>query len=72
VALETKLAELTGIKIPADNKNSISITSVPYFKGQSAHFGMRIEKMKFDTEMPEGWSLPQEKQLKIELSGDNI
>lgn len=42
VSLETKLAELTGIKIPQDNKNSISITNVPYFKGQSAQFGMRI------------------------------
>jgi len=52
------LAELTGIRIPADNKNSISITSVPYFKGQSAQFGRRIEKMKFDKEMPLGWEMP--------------
>lgn len=70
--METKLALLTGIKIPVDNKNFISITSLPYFKGQSAQFGRRIEKMKYDTEMPSGWSLPQEKQLKIELTGDNI
>ena len=40
--MENKLAELTGIKIPQDNKNNISITNVPYFKGQSAQFGMRM------------------------------
>jgi len=72
VTLETKLAELTGIKIPQDNKNSISITNVPYFKGQSAQFGMRIEKMKYDTDMPSGWQLPREKQLKVELANDKL
>ena len=70
VALQTKLAELTGIKIPQDNKNSISITNVPYFKGQSAQFGMRIEKMKYDTEMQAGWQLPRQKQLKVELASN--
>jgi hypothetical protein len=57
--LETKLAELTGIKIPPDNKNAISVTSVPYFKGQPAQFGTRLQKMKYDMEMPEGWELPR-------------
>ena len=52
VALETRLAELTGIKIPVYNKNIISITNVPYFKGLGAEFGMRMEKIKYDTDMP--------------------
>lgn len=56
---------MTGIKIPADNKNAISITSVPYFKGQSAQFGTRLQKMKYDMEMPLGWELPKAQQLKI-------
>lgn len=47
MGLEKKLAELTGIKIPADNKSAISITSVPYFKGHSAQFGTRLQKMKY-------------------------
>ena len=66
VALETKLAELTGIRIPVDNKSTISITSVPYFKGHSAQFGTRLQKMKYEVEMPLGWELPRE-QLKVEL-----
>jgi hypothetical protein len=45
---------------------------VPYFKGQSAQFGMRIEKMKYDLDMPQGWELPREKQLKIELQSDSV
>ena len=61
VALETKLAKLTGVKIPTDNKNVISITSVPYFKGHSAEFGTRLQKTKYEAEMPEGWELPQDK-----------
>lgn len=72
VALETELARLSGIKIPTDNRNAISITAVPYFKGQSAQFGTRLQKMKYDVEMPEGWQLPRDKQLKIELANDNL
>ena len=49
------MAELLGIKIPIDNKSSISITSVPYFKGHNIQFGTRLQKMKYDSEMPEGW-----------------
>ncbi len=59
------MAKLTGIKIAADNKNAISITAVPYFKGYSAQFGTRLQKMKYDMEMPMGWELPKERQLKI-------
>ena len=32
-------------------------------------FGMRIEKMKYDKEMPQGWELPKQ-QLKVELTND--
>ena len=53
------MAKLTGIKIAADNKNAISITAVPYFKGYSAQFGTRLQKMKYDMEMPMGWELPK-------------
>lgn len=66
------MAKLTGIKIPVDNKNAVSITSVPYFKGQSAQFGTRLQKMKYDMEMPVGWELPRAQQLKIELTNDNL
>jgi hypothetical protein len=48
VNLENKLALLTGIKVPADNRSAISITSLPYFKGQSTEFGTRLQKMKYD------------------------
>ena len=69
VSLEKRLAELTGVKIPTDDKSSVSITSLPYFKGWAPMFGMRIEKMKYDKEMPQGWELPKQ-QLKVELTND--
>ena len=47
VGLEKKLAKLIGVPIPKDNKNAISITSVPHFKGHSAQFGTRLQKMKY-------------------------
>jgi len=58
VSLEKRLAELLGVKIPVDNKSNISITSVPYFLGHNIQFGTHLQKMKYDSEMPEGWSLP--------------
>lgn len=45
---------------------------MPYFKGQSAQFGTRLQKMKYDMEMPVGWELPKAQQLKIELTNDNL
>jgi hypothetical protein len=49
---------LTGTKISSDNKTAVSITSVPYFKGYPPQFGSRLQKVQYDTEMPEGWILP--------------
>lgn len=40
---------MSGIKISTDKKNSVSITSVPYFKGYSPQFGSRLQKVKYDT-----------------------
>lgn len=51
------MAELTGIKLEADNRNVVSVTSLPCFKGYSPQFGSRMPKGKYDNEMPEGWSL---------------
>jgi LMBR1 domain-containing protein 1 len=65
VALEERLARLTGVRIPADNKNAISITAVPYFRGEPAQFGTRLQRMKYESEMPAGWELPLERQLKV-------
>jgi hypothetical protein len=33
---------------------------------------MRMEKMKYDLDMPQGWKLPQENHLKIELASDKL
>jgi len=52
------LAKLSGIQISEDNKNVVSITSVPHFKGHSPQFGSRLQKVKYDTEMPDDWILP--------------
>ncbi len=53
------MATLVGVKIPVDNKNIVSITSVPTFKGQSPQFGSRLQKIKYDSNMPEDWKLPK-------------
>ncbi len=45
----------------------VSITSVPTFKGHSPKFGSRFQKVKYDTEMPKNWGLPQDKQLTLGL-----
>lgn len=50
---------MTGVKVPADNRSAVSITSLPYFKGQSTEFGTRLQKMNYDIEMPLGWELPR-------------
>jgi hypothetical protein len=53
------MARLTGIKISTDNKNIVSITSVPTFKGHSPQFGSRLQKVKYDPNMPQDWGLPK-------------
>ncbi len=58
IGLQTELAKLSGIQVAEDNKNVVSITSVPYFKGYPPQFGSRLQKVKYDTEMPDGWNLP--------------
>lgn len=57
------MARLLGNKIVSDNKNVVSITSVPAFKGQSPQFGSRLQKVKYDTDMPKGWALPKNKLI---------
>lgn len=58
--MQAKLAYLTGIKLNSDNKNVVSITSVPYFIGHSPQFGTRLQKVKYEMDMPEGWELPKD------------
>jgi len=46
------MAKTTGVPIKNDNKNIVSITAIPAFKGQSPQFGSRFQKVKYDTDMP--------------------
>lgn len=43
------MANILGVEVSSDNKNAVSITSVPAFKGQSPQFGSRLQKVKYDT-----------------------
>jgi len=43
------MSKLIGVSLKGDNKNAVSITSVPAFKGQSPQFGSRLQKVKYDT-----------------------
>jgi hypothetical protein len=52
------MGKITGVTSKNDNKNAVSITSVPAFKGQSPQFGSRFPKVKYDADMPENWGLP--------------
>ena len=66
------MAKLTGIPILADNKNVVSITSVPAFKGYPPQFGSRLQKIKYETDMPSGWALPTDQPLQISLINDKM
>lgn len=57
VGLQIKLAELTGVKVAKDDRNIVSITSIPAFKGYSPQFGSRLPKVTYDTDMPTDWGL---------------
>lgn len=46
------MAKIIGIPVKQDNKNVVSITAVPAFKGQSPQFGSRFQKIKYDADMP--------------------
>lgn len=46
------MATITGVTMKNDNRNVVSITAVPAFKGQSPQFGSRFQKVKYDTDMP--------------------
>ena len=52
VDLEEKMAKLMGVSVKQDNKNVVSITAVPAFKGESPQFGSRFQKIKYDADMP--------------------
>ena len=43
------MAKVVGFSTKADNKNLMSITAVPSFKGYSPQFGSRFQKIKYDT-----------------------
>jgi hypothetical protein len=42
------MAKMTGVTLKKDNKNIVSITAIPAFKGQSPKFGSRFQKVKYD------------------------
>lgn len=65
------MAKTVGVSIKNDNRNVVSITAVPTFKGHPPQFGSRFQKVKYDTEMPKDWGLPQGQQIAIGLENDN-
>lgn len=52
VQLEHHMAVICGVGVKADNRNVVSITAIPAFKGESPQFGSRFSKVKYDTDMP--------------------
>lgn len=70
VDLELKMAKRIGVSVKTDNRNVVSITAVPAFKGQSPQFGSRFQKVKYDTDMPKDWGLPKDQQLSVGLEND--
>lgn len=46
------MAIMCGIDVKSDNRNVVSITAVPAFKGESPQFGSRFPKVKYDADMP--------------------
>lgn len=71
VGLEMSLAKKTGVNVKMDNRNVVSITAIPTFKGQPPQFGSRFEKVKYDKNMPKDWGLPKDQQISIGLENDN-
>ena len=71
MSLEKRLAVVTGVRVKEDNRNVVSITGIPTFKGHSPKFGSRFQKVKYDTDMPKNWGLPKDQQLKIGLQNSS-
>lgn len=65
--LDKKMAKIVGAANNKDNRSVVSITAIPSFKGHSPQFGSRFQKIKYDTEMPNNWALPNDKQIMIGL-----
>jgi hypothetical protein len=66
--LEIEFARLLGVAVPEDNKNIVSITGLPAFKGQSPQFGSRLQKNTYEQAMPNNWGLPVGDNLQIQSS----
>jgi hypothetical protein len=64
---------MLGVIVPEDNKNNVSITGIPAFKGQSPQFGSRLQKNTYEQTMPNNWGLPVGGNLQIQnsIGGDN-
>lgn len=65
--LEIEFARLLGVAVPEDNKNIVSITGLPAFKGQSPQFGSRLQKNTYEQAMPNNWGLPVGDNLRFSL-----
>lgn len=61
------MSGIVGVSTKSDNRNLMSITAVPSFKGYSPQFGSRFQKIKYDTEMPKNWGFPKDQQVLIGL-----
>lgn len=61
------MSNLVGVSTKSDNRNIVSITAIPSFKGYSPQFGSRFQKIKYDTEMPKNWELPKDQQIVVGL-----
>lgn len=66
--LEIEFARMLGVAVPEDNKNFVSITSLPAFKGQSPQFGSRLQKNNYEQSMPNNWKLPVGRDIQVQSS----
>lgn len=64
--LEVQFARMLGISVSEDNKNLVSITALPAFKGHPPQFGSRLQKNTYEQTMPNNWGLPPGTNLQIQ------
>lgn len=66
------MAKKSGVAVKNDNRNAVSITAIPAFKGHSPQFGSRFQKVKYDTDMPNNWGLPTDYKISLGLENQKI
>lgn len=66
--LEVEFARMLGVAVPEDNKNNVSITGLPAFKGQPPKFGSRLQKNTYEQSMPNNWGMPVGENIHLQNS----